>query len=83
MSGEAPEYLTATKTSTIATDISPPHIALHFPPIITTALLTCIVLRDILELDKNPGTKGFCSAGHRPGSVSGIQLVIILSQRRL
>lgn len=31
-----------------------------------------------LEPDKTPG-EGFCSWGHRPGSVSGLQLLIILS----
>lgn len=35
-----------------------------------------------LELDKTPG-EGFCSWGHRPGSVSGLQLLIIRSYKRL
>lgn len=35
-----------------------------------------------LEPDKTP-SEGFCSWGHRPGSVSGLQLLIILSLRRL
>lgn len=35
-----------------------------------------------LEPDKTP-SEGFCSWGHRPGSVSGLQLLTILSLRRL
>lgn len=71
---QRPQQLPLTLVPLISHCTFLPLFLLHFSHVLSYVIS--------LEPDKTPG-EGFCGWGHRPGSVSGLQLLIIRSYKRL